>query len=242
MISTQIKHSVAWVLIDRPEQKNALSIQLLEQLLVELKRNDKNDEVKLSVIFGEDNFSSGGDIKDMNIEDEKSAKELAHKVQGIYTEISQIEKPIIAYTKGLVYGGGFELALVCDFIISHSNAKFSLPEAALGIIPGGGATQRLKSTIGKQNAAYLLLTGHAFSAEKMLRLNVIQEIEDRIEDVESITISIAQKNLNAVKELKRLLKKDLDFKAESESFAKLLVGEGKKGIQSFISNKKPPVW
>ena len=139
-------------------------------------------------------------------------------------------------------GGGVELALVCDIIISHPNSKFSLPEASLGIIPGGGATQRLKSTIGRQNAAYMLFTGEIFSADKMLSMNLIQEIADDIERVEYIANLIAHKNPTAIKELKNLLQKDLDFEAESQSFAKLLLGEGKDGIQSFIKNKKMPNW
>lgn len=242
MIQTRIKESVAWLQINRPKQKNALSIQLLEQILEALTQLEKNKKVRVIVLYGKENFSAGGDINDMFVDNAEKAKEVANKVQGIYHKIELISKPIIAYTKGLVLGGGIELALVCDIIISHPNSKFSLPEASLGIIPGGGATQRLKAVIGKQNAAYMLFTGDLLSADKMLSLNLIQEIADDIDRVIFIANSIAQKNPTAIKELKQLLQKDMDFDAETKSFAKLLLGEGKDGIQSFIKEKKMPNW
>lgn len=242
MINIEIRNRVAWVKIDRPKQKNALSIALLKQLITNLKALDNQSEVRVIVIFGQEHFSAGGDIKDMMAFETSAALPMAHEVQNLYTSISNLTKPIIAYTKGLVFGGGMELALVCDFIVSESNAKFSLPETALGIVPGGGATQRLKAQIGQQNAAYLLLTGSIFSAEKMLQMNFIQEIVNNQSDVKAIAQSIAQKNPNAIKELKQLLKLDLDLEAESESFARLLLNDGQKGIKSFIEDKRPPKW
>lgn len=241
-VKTQIKKQTAWVRIDRPKQKNALSIQLLELLLKELASLDSNPKVRVIVIYGEEDFSSGGDINEMLVSNLSEASEIAQKVQNIYSDIEKISKPLIAYTKGLVFGGGFELALVCDLILSHSNSKFSLPEASLGIVPGGGATQRLKHFIGQQNAAYILMTGDVFSAEKMLSMNLIQEIVDDMDRIEFIINSISKKEPTAIKAIKNLLKKDLDFKSESETFANLVAGSGKKGIKSFIETKKLPKW
>ena len=238
MIKVEIKESVAWVKIDRPKQKNALSIQLLELLLEHLKQLENNNLVSVIVIFGEVDFSAGGDINDMLVNNHKEALFIANKVQQLFLDIENISKPIIAYTKGLVLGGGLELALVCDIIVSHSNAQFSLPETALGIIPGGGATQRLKNAIGKQNASIILMTGMIFSANQMLRFNLIQDIFDDVKFVEKLAKTIAKNNNVATKEIKKLLKKNNDFKAESESFANLLVGEGKQGIKKFLNYKK----
>ncbi len=242
MIKTKIKEAVAWLEINRPKHKNALSIQLLEDLLKTLQKLDSDESVRVIVIFGKENFSAGGDINDMLISSEKEAIEIAKKVQSIYLKISQISKPIIAYTKGLVFGGGFELALVCDIILSHPNANFSLPEAKLGIVPGGGATQRLKRVIGEQNAAYLLFTGEQFSAQWMLSLHLIQEVTDDLDRVRYISNLIAEKNPEAIKELKILLKKDMDLEAETNSFSKLLQNDGNKGIRTFLKDKKWPKW
>ena len=238
MIKVEIKESVAWVKIDRPKQKNTLSIELLQMLLKALKKLERDDLVNVIVLFGEENFSAGGDINDMLVDTELQAIEISNKVQKLFLDIENISKPIIAYTKGLVFGGGLELALVCDIIIAHSNAQFSLPETALGIIPGGGATQRLKNAIGKQNASIILMTGMIFSANQMLNFSFLQDIFDDIKFVEKLAKTIAQKNTQATMTIKNLLKKDNDFKAESESFAKLLVGEGKVGLQNFIKLKK----
>ena len=238
MIQVQITDKLAWVEINRPKQKNALSIRLLQQLLNELKSLESNNKVSVIIIFGKENFSSGGDINDMNIETEQEAIRIATQVQDIYSQIESIEKPIIAYTKGLVYGGGFELALVCDIIFSHNNSSFSLPETSLGIIPGGGATQRLKNVVGKHNASYILMSGKIFTAGDMYRLNLIQDIFDNIKDVEKEALIIAKNNNIASQELKKLLSKNNDFKSESESFSKLIMGEGKKGIENFLKYKK----
>ena len=234
MIRVEIKESIAWVKIDRPKQKNALSIELLELLLKNLKQLEKNSLINVIILFGEEDFSAGGDINDMLVDTQKEASEIANKVQQLFLDIEDISKPIIAYTKGLVYGGGVELALVCDIIISHSNAQFSLPETALGIIPGGGATQRLKNVVGKQNASIILMTGMIFSAKQMLNFNLLQDIFDDIKFVEKLAKTIAINNSKAIQEIKKLLRKDNDFKVESESFAKLLVGEGKEGIKKFL--------
>ncbi len=235
MITTKIESKTAWLKIDRPQQKNALSISLLEDLKEKLTALDKNPDVHLIVLRGNDNFSAGGDINDMLIDSEEEALLLAKKVQNIYLDIEATHKPLIAYTEGLVYGGGFELALCCDFIVSHSNARFSLPEATLGIIPGGGATQRLKTRVGKQNAAYLLFSAAAFTAEKMLNMGVVQELVSSEEAFKSFIQGLATKSPEALKVLKALLKKDLDFNAESEQFAKLIAGSGKKGLEAFLS-------
>jgi enoyl-CoA hydratase len=242
MISTQIESKIAFVSINRPEQKNALSISLLTQLKEELIKLDSDSEIRLIVIKGNENFSAGGDIKDMLVQSDDYAMHLAKKVQKIYLDIEAISKPLIAYTEGLVYGGGFELALCCDFIIANNNARFSLPEASLGIIPGGGATQRLKARIGKQNAAYLLLTAAEFPASKMLEMGVVQELVESEQEAQDIIKPMAIKSPEALKVLKALLNKNHDFNAESESFAKLLNSSGKEGIQMFINDKKLPKW
>ncbi len=242
MIKSHIKNAIGWIEIDRTKQKNALSIALLQKLLSSLQQLDEDKLVRVILIHGKENFSSGGDINDMQIDNEQEAIELAKKVQNIFSNITKISKPIIAYTKGLVFGGGLELALVCDIIISHSNANFSLPEARLGIVPGGGATQRLKGAIGKQNAAYMLFTAKQFSAQWMLSHNLVQEITDDISRVESIAMRISEQNPNAIKALKQLLQKNMDFEAESNSFAELLMNDGNRGVKSFIEKNQFPKW
>ena len=237
MITTRIEDSIAWLQINRPKQKNALSIELLEQILETLTSFEDNSEVKVIVIEGKDNFSAGGDLSDMLVDSNERALELATKIQNIYLNISKIPKPIIAYTKGVVLGGGLELALVCDFIIAHSNSIFSMPEASFGIVPGGGATQRLKAIIGKQNASYLFFTGQELSAQRMLEMGLVQKICDKHQDAKSIALSVAKMNTRALKELKILLQKDKDFEAESKSFANLLQTEGQEAIQSFLKRK-----
>ncbi len=181
MIKTNIKNQLAWVLLDRPQQKNALSVALLMRLVEELKTLEADSDVRAIVLYGAPDFSAGGDIRDMQTDSLQEAQALADKVQTAYMVIEQIRKPLVAYTSGLVFGGGFELALVCDFIFSDKSAIFSLPETALGIVPGGGATQRLKHRVGKQNAAFILMTGQRFPADRMFEMGLVQAlVKDRL--------------------------------------------------------------
>ncbi len=238
MIKTNIKNHQAWVLIDRPKYKNALSLVLLESLKKELELLEFNDDVKVIVLYGEPDFSSGGDIRDMSTQQDDVSL-MAKKVQDIYLRIEAIQKPLIAYVSGFVFGGGFELSLVCDFILADTTACFSLPETALGIVPGGGATQRLKARIGKQNAAFILMTGKRFSASEMLRLGIVQAIVKDKQEVTSLLDNIVAKNQSATLKIKSLLTCDLDFEAESKAFAELLSGEGKTLIQQFLKKELP---
>ncbi len=234
MIQTKIENNIAWVLLNRPERKNALSLELLNNLVNQLKELAINSAVKAIVLYGQPDFSAGGDIRDMQTDSLEEARELAHKVQSMYMQIERISKPIVAYTSGLVFGGGFELALVCDFILADSTALFSLPETALGIVPGGGATQRLKQRIGKQNSAFILMTGQRLSANRMLEMGIIQAIVKDKTEVASILKSVVKNNQKATQTIKQLLCYDSDFSAESEAFAKLSQTEGKELMKRFF--------
>ncbi len=234
MIKTSIKNHVAWVLLDRPQQKNALSVALLMHLVETLKVLDANSDVRAIVLYGQPDFSAGGDIRDMQTDSLQEAQALASKVQSAYMEIEQIGKPLLAYTSGLVFGGGFELALVCDFIVSHTSAIFSLPETALGIVPGGGATQRLKHRVGKQNAAFILMTGQRFSADRMFEMGLIQSLVKDDSEVEDLLKPLVKNNAKATATIKKLLRYDSDFSAESKAFAELSQTEGKVLMQRFF--------
>ncbi|MBN2668645.1 MAG: enoyl-CoA hydratase/isomerase family protein [Bacteroidales bacterium] len=234
MIDLQIKNAVAWIKLNRPDKKNALSVSFLQQIADQLESNDKNEVIKVSVLYAEKDFSSGGDLNDMLSKGNDNPMLLAEEVQQLYQRIAEIEKPLITYATGIVFGGGFELALVSDIIIANEKATFALPEARFGIVPGGGATQRLKARIGRQNASFVLMTGQVFNAEQMYKLGVIQKLTISKQEVETIAVQIASNDISALKSMKILLKKNHDFNAESEEFAKLITKGGIQKIQSFL--------
>ena len=154
---------VALLRLNRPEARNALSPELMEELASELERLDPDPEVRCVVIAGSDKvFAAGADIKAMA--SAASPRRCATRRRRFWRRLAAIKTPMIAAVSGYALGGGCELALACDMIVAAEGATFGQPEINLGIIPGGGGTQRLARVLGKQRAMELVLTGERFDA------------------------------------------------------------------------------
>jgi enoyl-CoA hydratase/carnithine racemase len=166
---------VALLRLNRPEARNALSPELMEELATELERLDPDPEVRCVVIAGSEKvFAAGADIKAMA--ERSFAEALRHPAASFWRRLVAIKTPSIAAVSGYALGGGCELALACDVIVASDTAVFGQPEINLGIIPGGGGTQRLARVIGKQRAMELVLTGRRFDAREALELGLVNEV------------------------------------------------------------------
>src|SRR6476646_10902538 len=165
---------VALLRLNRPEARNALSPELMEEIAAELERLDPDPEVRCIVIAGSDEvFAAGADIRAMA---ERTLPEaLYHPAAGFWRRVAAIKTPLVAAVSGYALGGGCELALACDMIVASETALFGQPEITLGIIPGGGGTQRLARVIGKQRAMELVLTGRRFDANTGLELGLVNK-------------------------------------------------------------------
>ncbi len=149
--------------LNRPEARNALSAEMREQLIAELERLDADPGVRCLVIAGSDEvFAAGADIRAMAERPLDAAPDPAG--MKFWRGVAAVETPLIAGVSGFALGGGCELALACDMIVADEKARFGQPEVTLGIIPGGGGTQRLARAIGKQRAMEYVLTGRLFDA------------------------------------------------------------------------------
>jgi enoyl-CoA hydratase/carnithine racemase len=154
---------VALLRLNRPQARNALSPEMMERIAAELERLDPNPEVRCVVIAGsEEIFAAGADIKSMV--DRTLPQTLYHPAAAFWRRLAGVKTPMIAAVSGYALGGGCELALACDMIVADAAASFGQPEIRLGIIPGGGGTQRLARAIGKQRAMEYVLTGRRFDA------------------------------------------------------------------------------
>jgi enoyl-CoA hydratase/carnithine racemase len=154
---------VALVRLNDPETRNSLSIEMREQLLAELERFDADPEVRCVVVAGSDKvFAAGADIRAL------AARGLGEPADArgaeFWQRIAALRTPLVAAVSGYALGGGCELALACDMIVADETVRFGQPEITLGIIPGGGGTQRLTRAIGKQRAMEYVLTGRHFDA------------------------------------------------------------------------------
>jgi enoyl-CoA hydratase/carnithine racemase len=167
--------NVVLLRLNRPEARNALSPELMEELASELERLDPDPEVRCVVIAGSDKvFAAGADIKAMA--ERSFAEALRHPAAGFWRRLAAIKTPMIAAVSGYALGGGCELALACDMIVAAEGATFGQPEINLGIIPGGGGTQRLARVLGKQRAMELVLTGERFDAAAALELGLVNRV------------------------------------------------------------------
>lgn len=167
--------NVVLLRLNRPEARNALSPELMEELASELERLDPDPEVRCVVIAGSDKvFAAGADIKAMS--ERSFAEALRHPAASFWRRLAAIKTPMIAAVSGYALGGGCELALACDMIVAAEGAIFGQPEINLGIIPGGGGTQRLARVLGKQRAMELVLTGERFDAAAALGLGLVNRV------------------------------------------------------------------
>jgi len=172
--STRDGH-VALLRIDRPEVRNALSPEAMEELASELEHLDPDPEVRCVVVAGSEKvFAAGADVKAMA--ERSFAEALRHPAASFWRRLAAIKTPMVAAVSGYALGGGCELALACDMIVAAEGATFGQPEIDLGIIPGGGGTQRLARVLGKQRAMELVLTGRRFGAAEAHELGIVNRV------------------------------------------------------------------
>ena len=183
LIQSSLDGHVALLRINRPEARNALSPEVMELLAGELERLDPDPEVRCVVIAGSDKvFAAGADIKAMS--ERSFAEALRHPAASFWRRLAAIKTPMIAAVSGYALGGGCELALACDMIVAAEGATFGQPEITLGIIPGGGGTQRLARVLGKQRAMEYVLTGKRFDAETARAMGLVNTVAKKGEWLE----------------------------------------------------------
>jgi enoyl-CoA hydratase/carnithine racemase len=166
--------------LNRPDARNALSPELLEELAAVCERWDADEEIRCIVIAGSDEwFAAGADIRAMATR--TLVETLTAPAARFWERLAGVRTPLIAAVSGFALGGGCELALSCDMIVASETAEFGQPEILLGIIPGGGGTQRLARVIGKQRAMELVLTGRRISAEEARSFGIVNTVAARKE-------------------------------------------------------------
>jgi len=167
---------LALITLNRPERLNAISIEMLDELRLAIDEATGDDAIRVIGITGagERAFASGSDLNEVLERDLRSA--LRPLIQGVAEQLERCPKPTIAAINGICYGGGLEIALGCDLRIAAENASFATPEAKRGIIPGGGATQRLPRIIGRGWGMEMLLMGEPVNAERALQIGLVTRL------------------------------------------------------------------
>ena len=241
---------IATVRLNRPQVLNALSPDLIAELIDALQALDKDPDVGAIVLTGNERaFAAGADIGRMA---ESTVVEQIERDQfAVWDKIRRIKKPIIAAVSGWCLGGGNETAMMCDMIIASETARFGQPEIGIGIIPGAGGTQRLTQAVGKARAMELVLTGRQFTADEALAMGLINRVvpvEIYLEEARSLAREIASKPPIAVQMGKASVNAVFDdyldrgLMTERRNFYMLFATEDQKeGMRAFVEKRKP-VW
>ncbi len=241
---------VTTVTLSRPDARNALNGQLRTELVTVLEAIEDGD-ARVVVLTGADAakaFVAGADVTELRDRDFLAQRE-ASKRPRVYEVVDDLRQPVIARLNGHTLGGGCELALACDVRIDHERAKLGQPEINLGIMPGGGATQRLPRLIGEGQAMKLVLTGEVIDADAAADIGLVDEVhgddgfDDRVYEVAGM---MADKSPVALEFAKRAVKAgsrmDLEsgIEFEAELFAQLFAVEDKdEGIDAFLEDRDP---
>ena len=184
LVETSVDEGVGLCRLNRPEARNALSPELMEALASAVEAFDAAPQVRCIVIAGSDQaFAAGADIGALAAREFHEA--VFHPTAAFWRRLAHCRTPLIAAVSGWALGGGCELALVCDLIVASETAEFGQPEITLGIIPGGGGTQRLARMVGKQRAMDLVLTGRRFSADEAERMGIVNAVAGKREWLET---------------------------------------------------------
>jgi enoyl-CoA hydratase len=241
---------IAIFTINRPEALGALNVEGMRQLQNALIDFRGDDELLVGIITGtgEKAFSAGVDIKDYLPFVKETTDRPWQRPTGIIRRLD-VWKPLIAACNGLTIGGGLELALACDIIIASENAAFGLPEVTLGLIPGGGGTQRLPRTIPIRIAAEMLFTGKEIDAQEAYRIGLVNKvvpIDQLMIEARKLAESICKAAPLAVRVTKEAMMRGLDMSLEDglrleDEFTRYIVStrDFKEGIDAFHDKRKP---
>ena len=186
-----VENGVAVITVNRPDKRNSLNSAVRRELIEALDRLREDETARVVVITGAGDkaFIAGADIGEF-AERTPVQQRAVMAERRIFDEIAEFPKPVIAMINGFALGGGCEVALACDLRIASKSAKLGQPEIKLGIIPGGGGTQRLPRIVGVGTAMRLILTGELISAEEAARIGLVDVLVDDA-DLRAKTMEIA---------------------------------------------------
>jgi enoyl-CoA hydratase len=252
IIREQREGRVAVVTIDRPEKLNALSQQVRDEMLEVLGRLEGDDGVGVVVITGagDKSFIAGADIGEFDGRSPFDQRQ-AMRSPRIFDAMASFPKPVIAMINGFCLGGGCELAMSCDLRVASDRARFGQPEIKLGLIPGGGGTQRLPRLVGMGHAMRLILTGEMIGAEEARAIGLVEmvvphdELRERTLELAAaiaakspLTVRVAKEALRASEQLPL----EDGIRYERDLFCLCFSSDDmKEGVAAFLA-KRQPAW
>ncbi len=234
--------------INRPQVRNALNLEVRTRLADEITRCGADNAVRCVVVTGTDvAFAAGADIGEMA--EATPIEVMSRNVQKYWRSIMECPKPLIAAVEGFALGGGLELALCADIIVAGEGAKLGLPEVKVGILPGGGGTQKLARLVGRHRAMLLIMTGRMFGANEALNMGVISEVAPTGQALArslDIAREIAAMPPVSIMQIKEIVNAGLNAPLETalvlerKAFQlQFATRDQKEGMRAFMEKRKP---
>lgn len=242
---------IAVVTLNRPKSLNALCDELIAELGTVFGQIVEDRDVAAVIVTGSAKaFAAGADIKEIiQIASPVVAHEFGSRIHTVFNRIEGCPKPVIAAVAGFALGGGCELALACDIRIAAENAVFGLPEIKLGVIPGGGGTQRLPRLIGVGRAKELLYTGDSINAQEAYRIglaNKVVPLDSLMDEARKLALRLVKQPAFALRMNKLAVNEGINMDLysalghESRCFEILFSTEDRKeGMQAFVEKREP---
>ena len=245
------KGAIAYVTLNRPKVLNALNQRTWENLRTAFE--DARDDAQVRGVIltgaGDKAFIAGADISELSHVTAIEAEKSSTYGQEVLNLVENLGKPVIAAVNGFALGGGCETAMACTIRVASEQAKFGQPEVTLGLIPGGGGTQRLPRLIGKGRALQIILSGEMISAQEAFRIGLVNEVvpaAELITRAEAILKRIFSNAPVAVKYSLEAVNKGMETsQAEGLSLEASLFGlcagteDKKEGTSAFLEKRKP---
>jgi enoyl-CoA hydratase/carnithine racemase len=234
--------------INRPEARNALSPEVMETLAQLVEAWDADPGVHCIVIAGSDEvFAAGADVSDLR--DRSFQDALVAPGTRFWARLAACRTPLVAAVSGYALGAGCELALVCDLVVAARGAEFGQPEIMLGILPGGGGTQRLARLAGKQRAMELVLTGRRITADEAAALGLVNRVADDgkwLDDALELAAVVARRPPLAVRLAKQAVLAAFEtglgagLEQERRLFELAMATEDRvEGMTAFLEKRRP---
>jgi enoyl-CoA hydratase len=247
----QKQESTAYITLNRPKVLNALSHQTFVDLRVAFE-DARDDAAVRGVIMtgaGDKAFIAGADIGELATVSAVEAAQSSNVGQEVLNLVENLGKPVIAAINGFALGGGCEMAMACTIRVASETAKFGQPEVKLGLVPGGGGTQRLPRLVGKGRALQIILSGEMISAQEAYRIGLVNEVVPAAEVIARAEAILKQMFANAPLAIKYSLEavnKGLEIsqsegQALEAAFFGLCAGteDKKEGTQAFLQKRAP---
>jgi enoyl-CoA hydratase/carnithine racemase len=249
-IKTEQRGGLVWITFERPDKMNAINPEIWEQLEIVLTDCEKDPSIRIILLRGNERaFVAGADVENMVKADAREAFHITDVTMRVQDKLADLPKPSIAVISGYALGAGLELSLCCDFRIAAENAVFGLPEIGLGIIPGGGGTQRLPRLIGLGRSLELICLGERIKADHALMIGLVHRVVslDRLEEeAERFGLKLAEQPALALRAAKTAIYNGLNvglkegLNIEQQSFCVLFgTQDRKEGMAAFMEKRKP---